>query len=121
MPYAAWYDEHAKVFDLTPGQMLSWPLNAPHRVENLDGVNISMTVSFSSVESRRREVLHLANGLLRHRFGVTPQSTRIEGTGFAAKRVLEKLLRNSGWVQEQRALRRKVEFKLEAANTMAAE
>ena len=120
MPYAPWYDEHAKVFDLTPGQMLSWPLNAPHRVENLDGVNISMTVSFSTVESRRREVLHLANGLLRHRFGMAPQSTRIEGLGFAAKRVLEKLLRDSGWVQQQRAMRRKVEFKLQA-NTMAAE
>jgi hypothetical protein len=100
--------------------MLSWPLNAPHRVENLDGVNISMTVSFSSVESRRREVLHLANGLLRHRFGVTPHSTRIEGPGFAAKRVLEKLLRDSGWVREQRAMRRKVEFQLDA-HSMAAE
>ena len=79
-----------------------------------------MTVSFSTVESRRREVLHLANGLLRHRFGVAPQSRRIEGLGFAAKRVLEKLLRDSGWVQQQRAMRRKVEFKLQA-DTMAAE
>jgi hypothetical protein len=121
MPYAPWYDEHARVFDLTPGQVLSWPLNAPHRVENLDGVNISMTVSFSSPEYRRRDVVHLANGLLRHRFGIAPQSTRIEGAGFFAKAVLQKLMRDSGWVREQRAMRRKVEFKLETPNKMAAE
>ena len=37
LPYAPWYDAHAQVFDLEPGQMLSWPLNAPHRVENWHG------------------------------------------------------------------------------------
>ena len=36
IPYESWYDQHAKVFDIGPGQMLSWELNAPHRVENLD-------------------------------------------------------------------------------------
>ena len=121
LPYAPWYDEHAKVFDLTPGQMLSWPLNAPHRVENLDSVNVSMTVSFSSRETRRREILHLANGLLRHRFGIEPKSTRIEGMGFLAKAVLQKLLRDSNWVKQQRAARRKVEFQLDATKPVAAE
>lgn len=121
MPYAGWYDEHAKVFDLGPGQMLSWPLNAPHRVENLESVNISMTVSFATRESRRREVLHLANGLLRHRFGLAPKSTRIEGLGFFAKAVLQKLLRDSAWVRRQRAARRQVEFALDPPTKMAAE
>jgi hypothetical protein len=125
LPYAAWYDEHARAFDLAPGQMLSWPLNAPHRVENLESVNISMTVSFSSRESRRREILHLANGLLRHRFGIAPRSTRTEGLGFWAKAVLQKLQRDSQWVKQQRAMRRQVEFALDPAGSqsgkMAAE
>jgi hypothetical protein len=123
IPYAPWYDEHARVLELAPGQMLSWPLNAPHRVENIEGVNISMTVSFSSTETRRREIVHLANGLLRHRFGIPPRSRRIEGAGFYAKAALQKLLRDGAWVQKQRAARRAVEFKLEtpAASKMAAE
>ncbi len=119
MPYAPWYDEHAKVFDLAPGQLLSWPLNAPHRVENLDGVNISMTVSFSSVESRRGGLLHLANGLLRHRFGVTPRSTRIEGAGFSAKRRAGEAAAGFRLGARAAGARRKVEFKLDA-NAMAA-
>ncbi len=102
MPYAPWHDEHARVFDLAPGQILSWPLNAPHRVENIEGVNISMTVSFSSPAIRRREILHLANGLLRHRFGVQSPGRRIEGPGFLAKAVLQKLMRDSAWVRRQR-------------------
>ena len=121
IPYAGWYDEHARVFDLVPGQMLYWPLNAPHRVENLEGVNVSMTVSFSTRGTRRREVLHLANGLLRHHFGIEPKSTRIEGMGFLAKAVLQKLLRDSAWVRRQRAARRQVEFQLDPPNRMAAE
>jgi hypothetical protein len=33
IPYKEWYDAHATVLDIGPGQMLSWPVNAPHRVE----------------------------------------------------------------------------------------
>jgi hypothetical protein len=95
--------------------MLSWPLNAPHRVENIEGVNISMTVSFSSPAIRRREILHLANGLLRHRFGVQSPGRRIEGAGFLAKAVLQKLMRNSAWVRRQRRARRAVTFCLDPA------
>ena len=44
IPYKAWYDDHAKVLDIGPGQMLSWPLNAPHRVENLDTFGLGQPV-----------------------------------------------------------------------------
>jgi hypothetical protein len=125
IPYASWYDEHARVFDLGPGEMLSWPLNAPHRVENVGGLSISMTVSFSSPAIRRAEVMHLANGLLRHRFGIAPKAARIEGPGFFAKAVLQKLMRNSGWVRKQRQTRREIAFRLDPAgrpiDLMAAE
>jgi len=124
MPYAPWYDEHARVMELAPGQMLSWPLNAPHRVENVEGVNVSLTVSFSTAESRRREILHLANGLLRHRFGITPRSRRTEGAGFLAKAVLQKLLRDGRWVRQERARRRAIAFRLQtpsAEERIAAE
>jgi hypothetical protein len=114
MPYAEWYDAHARVFDLEPGQMLNWPLNAPHRVENLGSVNISMTVSYVNDEIRRAEIVHLANGLLRHRFGYAPKSRSIRGPSYFAKAVLQKVMRDSGWVKRERKARRAIDFRLDA-------
>ena len=115
MPYAPWYDEHAQVLDLAPGQMLSWPLNAPHRVENLDCLNISMTVSFTDESIRRLQNVNLANGLLRHRFGLAPKSRAITGPAYWSKALLQKALRDSGWVKQERKLRRSVDFYLDGA------
>lgn len=113
IPYEPWYDQHAQVIDLEPGQMLNWPLNAPHRVENLGVVNISMTVSYVSDEIRRAQILNLANGMLRHRFGYTPKSRSLRGPSFFAKQVVQKLLRNSKWVKRERAVRRPIDFRLD--------
>ncbi|MFB9263616.1 cupin-like domain-containing protein [Bradyrhizobium erythrophlei] len=116
IPYAAWYDKHAQVIDLEPGQMLNWPLNAPHRVENLGTVNISMTVSYVNDDIRRSQILHLANGMLRHRFGYAPKSRNIRGPSFFAKQVMQKLLRDGTWVKRERAVRRPIDFRLDEAD-----
>jgi hypothetical protein len=116
IPYASWYDRHAKVFDIGPGEMLSWELNAPHRVENLDTFSVSMTVSFSNDLIRRSQIVNLANGLLRHRFGYAPRTRNLRGPYFFAKAVLQKLYRDSGWVRRQRNARRPIEFRLDTAS-----
>jgi hypothetical protein len=113
MPYDPAYDRQARVFDLKPGQFLSWPLNAPHRVENVEGVNISMTISYASPEIRRSEIVHLANGLLRHRFGLQPRSRVTTGPSYWGKAMLQKAMRNSQWVQRERSMRRGIEFRLD--------
>jgi hypothetical protein len=95
--------------------MLNWPLNAPHRVENLGSVNISMTVSYVNDAIRRAEIVHLANGLLRHRFGYQPKSRNLRGPSYFAKAVMQKLYRDSGWVKRERKARRPTEFRLDAA------
>lgn len=115
IPYEPWYDKHAKVFDIGPGQMLSWELNAPHRVENLDSFSVSMTVSYSNDQIRRSEIVNLANGLLRHRFGYAPRTRTLRGPSYFAKAVMQKLYRDSGWVKRQRLARRPTEFRLDAA------
>lgn len=117
MPYSDWYDRHAMVFDLEPGQMLSWPLNAPHRVENLNTLNISMTISYVDQPIRRAQIVHLANGLLRHRFGYQPRSRAISGPAFWGKAVMQKLLRDSSWVRRQRHARRPIDFSLKSLIT----
>ena len=54
MDYAPWYDEHAAVFDLKPGEMLHWPLNSPHRVDNHDCLNVSLTTEYWTDPIRRK-------------------------------------------------------------------
>ncbi|MCA6126120.1 hypothetical protein J6500_30135 [Bradyrhizobium sp. WSM 1704] len=113
IPYEPWYDWHAQVIDLEPGQMLSWPLNAPYRVENLGTVNIAMTVSYVNDAIRRARILHRANGMLRHRFGYAPRSRSMHGPVFFAKQVMQKLLRDGQWVKQERAARRPIDFRLD--------
>jgi hypothetical protein len=113
IPYAPWYDRHAQVIDLEPGQMLNWPLNAPHRVENLGNLNISMTVSYVNDDIRRAEIVNLANGLLRYRFGYQPKGRALRGPSYLAKAVMQKLLRNSKWVKRERSARRPIDFRLD--------
>jgi len=116
LPYAPWYDRHAEVIDLEPGQMLNWPLNAPHRVENLGNLNISMTVSYVNDDIRRAEIVNLANGLLRHRFGYRPKSRSQRGPSYLAKAVMQKLLRDGKWVKRERSARRPIDFRLDASD-----
>jgi hypothetical protein len=114
IPYEPWYDRHAQVVDLEPGQMLNWPLNAPHRVENLGTVNISMTVSYVNQDIRRAQIVNLANGMLRHRFGYAPKSRSIRGPSYFGKAVMQKLLRNGKWLKRERSARRAIDFRLDA-------
>jgi hypothetical protein len=114
IPYEPWYDKHAEVFDIGPGQMLNWELNAPHRVENLDTFSVSMTVSYTNDTIRRAEIVNLGNGLLRHRFGYAPKSRNMRGPSYFAKAVLQKLVRNSKWVKRERSARRVIDFRLDA-------
>jgi hypothetical protein len=114
IPYEPWYDRHAQVIDLEPGQMLNWPLNAPHRVENLGTVNISMTVSYVNQDIRRAQIVNLANGMLRHRFGYAPKSRSIRGPSYFGKAVMQKLLRDGKWLKRERTARRTIDFRLDA-------
>ena len=113
LPYKDWYDDHAKVLDIGPGQMLGWQMNAPHRVENLDTFSVSMTISYTNDEIRRSEIVHLANGMLRHRFGYTPKSRNLRGPSYFAKAVMQKLLRDGKWVKRERDARRPIDFRLD--------
>jgi hypothetical protein len=115
IPYHSWFDEYALTYDLEPGQMVYWPTNAPHRVENQDCLNISLTVDFLTDSIRRAQIVSLANGLLRHRFGWRPRSRSIQGPSYWAKAVLQKGLRNSSWIRRARLERRAVEFRLDRA------
>jgi hypothetical protein len=72
MPYSPAFDAHAAVFDLSPGQAIAWPQNAPHRVDNLGTFNVSLSVEYRTWTSRFKEGALYCNGTLRNRFGLKP-------------------------------------------------
>jgi len=113
IPYAAWYDDYARIYEFEPGQMLHWPQYAPHRIENQHCLNISMTAEFLTGPIRRRQIINLANGVLRYRFGLQPQGSSVNGPVFWAKAALWLAWRKTSWVAEQRALHKKLEFVLD--------
>jgi hypothetical protein len=85
LPYDESFDAHAVVFDLQPGQMLHWPLNAPHRIVNADCVNVSFTTEHFTPAIRRRFYVNYANGILRQRFGWQPRAQKTAGPSYWAK------------------------------------
>ncbi len=80
----AW-DKDATVFDLKPGMMVSWPQNAPHRVENGDMLNLSLSIEFMTAEALMRANVLYANGLMRRMTGRAPKSAAVSGAGALAK------------------------------------
>lgn len=113
MPYDPSYDKAAKVFEIEPGQMLHWPLNAPHRVENLDCLNVSMTVEYWTEAIRRSQMVTLANGIMRHKLGLRPASNDVDGAAFWSKAALQAAWRRAGLLRRERKARRPVTFHLD--------
>jgi hypothetical protein len=115
MRYEPEYDRHAEVFEIGGGEMLHWPLNAPHRVENLDCLNVSMTTEYWTEKIRRSQMINLANGILRSKAGLNPKSRAISGPGFWTKAVLQAGIRRAGLLKKERKSRRPIEFTLDPA------
>jgi hypothetical protein len=109
--YEPWYDEHAAVFDIGPGQMLTWPLNAPHRIENLE-FSVSMTVEYAMHDIRRKVVVNGSNCMLREKLGLNPKPTT-SGPAFWAKSALYAGAKLTGLLEAKRRQRRPITFHLD--------
>ena len=69
LPYALAFENDAQVMDLEPGRALTWPLYAPHRVENLDRFCVSLSMDFQTWPSRFRNGALFTNAVIRSRGG----------------------------------------------------
>ncbi|MDP3492981.1 MAG: hypothetical protein Q8R82_07690 [Hyphomonadaceae bacterium] len=76
LPYSRIMDGAAWRFDVVPGEALTWPLYAPHRVENQEGLCVSLSMDYQTWGSRITTGAHRANGVLR-RWGwkIQPMAT----------------------------------------------
>jgi len=96
LPFDPSFDAGAAVFDLEPGQWLAWAQNAPHRVSNLDSLNVSLSTEHFTPDSRRRARVYAANRYLRVRWGLANLSARESGAGAMMKAVVHRLARLAG-------------------------
>lgn len=78
MPYMKWFDEHAFHAELQAGDVVSWPQHSPHRIENV-GVNVSLTTSYASAESRRLIGVYGANHHFLKKWGIKNRSIETQG------------------------------------------
>ena len=93
VPYNSEWDKYALVFDAKPGDLITWPQLAPHRVTNLEGLNVSLSTEHKNPRARRRLNVHEANHLLRTRMGMAPKSADVEGMVAHAKQTLARMSR----------------------------
>lgn len=103
LPYEKEFDGLAKVYDMEPGHVAIWPQNSPHRVQNLDGLNVSLSTEHYTAQALRRVRVMEANYFLRHTLKLPVQSTETEGlisrlkqTVLLGKKAAGKLLKIAG-------------------------
>ncbi|HUG73481.1 MAG TPA: cupin-like domain-containing protein [Steroidobacteraceae bacterium] len=96
LPYESGFDAAAQVYDLEPGQWIAWPQNAPHRVTNLDSVNVSLSTEYFTRESVRRSRVYVANRFFRARLGWSDLSAREHGAGALGKVLVQAAARRLG-------------------------
>ncbi|QDU58875.1 cupin-like domain-containing protein [Aeoliella mucimassa] len=93
VPYDPSFDRYALVYDAQPGQLITWPQLTPHRVCNLEGLNVSLSTEHKNARARRRLNVHSANHLLRTKFGIASQHIAADGPTAHAKQLLARSFR----------------------------
>jgi Cupin-like domain len=93
IPYDRSFDRYALVFDAQPGQLITWPQLTPHRVTNLEGLNVSLSTEHKNARARRRINVHAANNLLRKHLRASRTSTAVDGPTAHAKQAAARAVR----------------------------
>lgn len=101
LPYRRAMDEAAVAIDLNPGEAAAWPLHAPHRVENLEGFNVSLTTDYQTWESRFTNGAYYVNGALRRMRLPVPDLDKTPMAARAAQWALALPLKRSGLVKNK--------------------
>jgi hypothetical protein len=96
LPYTLAFESDAQVMDLEPGQALTWPLYAPHRVENLDRFCVSLSMDFQTWPSRLRNGALYTNAVARSRGGRPRFTDRMAPPELAARWAASLALKRMG-------------------------
>ena len=103
IPYNPEFDKAAKAYDLEPGQMISWPHLSPHRVENVSGLNVSLSLESLSLQSRFTIGAHFFDAFLRSRLNMSLFAQSDIRAIQIPKAVLAVLIRKAGLTRAHHA------------------
>ncbi len=116
-PFEEWYDDYAEVYNLEPGQMAYWPLHAPHRVENEDCLNISLTLEHWDTDVRNLYAVHYGNGVLRRTLGYHAANHQPHGFHIYPKAALSLAWKKLG-MESKTVFKDEVDFKIDASKPL---
>jgi hypothetical protein len=85
LPYHKSFDEHARVFELSPGMGVTWPQLAPHRVRNANCMNVSLSCEFMTMAGLVHANAIYTNALLRQNLNLSPKARGGIGPGALGK------------------------------------
>lgn len=91
LSYEQGFDESATDYVLEAGEMIAWPQNMPHRVDNLDTFCVSLSAEYYSEKSSLKRTTFLANHYLRKWLGLPCYGTKLYGLIPTLKRALYKV------------------------------
>ena len=101
LPYNRAFEADAQVIDLRPGEALTWPLYAPHRVENLDKFCVSLSMDFQTWSSRMRNGALYTNAVIRSRGGAPRFTDGMATPELAARWAASLALRRVGGLKSK--------------------
>ena len=81
LPYRHDFDDKAEVFDLEPGMGITWPQLAPHRVQNENCMNVSLSCEYMTLKSAINANAIYTNSFLREKMNLNPRHS----AGFNAR------------------------------------
>ena len=93
LPYRLDFENDAEVYELRPGEALAWPLYAPHRVENGEGLCVSLSLDYQTWESRARTGALYTHAYLREKGMQPPPVHTVSGIGLALRWIVSVPLR----------------------------
>ena len=115
IPYEPSWDQQAMTVDLEPGWAVTWPQNAPHRIDNLDSMNVSVTTDYFTPQAQRKYGVYFANGIIRRWLRLSPRSIDVSGIGATMKCAFALIVKKLG-LQRHNEREMIMSFKLDPAN-----
>ncbi|ACT59294.1 conserved hypothetical protein [Hirschia baltica ATCC 49814] len=87
------FDEHVSKVHMKPGVAITWPQNAPHRVQNGNMMNVSLSCEYMTASGLLKANAMYTNGKLRRRFGMNPSIPQNTGAAVMLKAVVARALK----------------------------
>jgi len=91
------FDQFGQPFDIGPGETVSWPARAPHRVINGESLNVSLSTFHETSEDYDRVLEHRSDYTMRTRLPAARNLIRLVGA--SGKRLAYRAMERAGWVR----------------------